>query len=100
MSAVESPRRARLRLRLADVDPELVLLDPESLDEAILGVVDDGSRPTHAVYSRTALARALARDMSPEDAEEWISYNVERSLPYMGPHAPSLVSEIPPEILS
>lgn len=92
MSAAEPHRRARLRARLADVEPELVLLDPESFDEAILGVADDGSRPAHIVYSREAVARILGRDMPPEDAEEWISYNIERSLPYMGPHAPSLVS--------
>lgn len=95
MSAAESPRRAELRLRLAAVDPEIVLLDPETLDEAVLGVVDDGHRPAHVVYSRAAVARVLERDMPPEDAEEWISYNVERSLPYMGPHAPSLLSEVP-----
>ena len=71
---------------------DALLIDPDYLDEAIIGVSHDG----RAVYSHKLLIEAYVKHdgMTPEDAEEWISYNVIRSIPYEGERAPIILFEI------
>ena len=53
---------------------------------AIIGLAKDNS---HVAYSREKLIECFmqADNISYEEAEEWIDYNVERSLPYYGERA-------------
>lgn len=80
-----------LRDRLVDAfgDDELLFLDPPSLDIAIVGIAERLNLPPVVVYDRQKLLEAfVAEGMSDDDAEEWISYNVERS--YVGERTPLL----------
>ena len=69
---------------------ETILLDPEYLDAAIVGVRDH-----RAMYDYSLLVQAYQEneDWTYEDAVEWIEYNTIRALPYMGRFAP-LVLEV------
>ena len=53
---------------------------------AIIGLAKDNS---HIAYSRDKLIECFmqADNISYEEAEEWVEYNVERSLPYYGEHS-------------
>lgn len=57
---------------------------------AIIGLAKDNS---HIAYSRERLVSCFmkANNWSWEEAEEWIEYNVERSLPYYGSTAPVIL---------
>ena len=57
---------------------------------AIIGLAKDNS---HVAYSRDKLIECFmqADNISYEVAEEWIEYNVERSLPYYGEHSPVIL---------
>lgn len=72
---------------LAEVHPEVVMLEPADLDVAILGLVDDGDTP-RLVYSKRGLIAALqtVNDWDYEAAEEWYSFNI--ACAYMGPNTP------------
>lgn len=58
----------------------LLVLDPRYLDSAIVGVTDD----SRVVYDYDKLKSAFmdAEGWDEEDADDWISYNTIRSLPY------------------
>ena len=57
---------------------------------AIIGLAKDNS---HVAYSREKLIDCFmkANGWSWEEVEEWIEYNVERSLPYYGSTAPIIL---------
>ncbi len=57
---------------------------------AIIGLAKDNS---HVAYSREKLVSCFmeVNSWSWEEAEEWIEYNVERSLPYYGSGAPVIL---------
>lgn len=59
----------------------LVVLDPRSLDSAIIGVTDD----SRVVYDYDKLKSAFmeSEQWDEEDADDWISYNTIRALPYV-----------------
>ncbi len=59
-------------------------------DDAIIGASTDG----RVVYDRTKLVEHFMNhdDMMLEEAEEWVSYNIERALPYFGVNAPIIVN--------
>lgn len=58
---------------------------------AIIGIAYDNS---HIAYSRERLIRCFvkANNWSWSEAEEWVEYNVERSLPYYGSRAPVILN--------
>ena len=64
--------------------------DRRSYYSAIIGLAKDNS---HVAYSREKLVSCFmeANSWSWEEAEEWIEYNVERSLPYYGSTAPVIL---------
>lgn len=75
-------------------ETEAPVLEPAAFDGGLVGFDHAGRR---LVYDRDRLAAALVEAgeaETVEDAYEWISYNTERSLPYMGPQAPVLVDVI------
>lgn len=80
---------------LAEINDKLVYIGdkPEEFKYAILGLTDDCN---HVVYSYNRLIEAfMERDgMSLEEADEWISVNVIRSLPYMGEFNPIVISDL------
>lgn len=80
-----------IREYLQEHEIDAVILDPEGLDKAIIGIGHDG----RLVYSYSLLVKAFmdTDGMSEEDAIEWIEYNTIRSIPYMGDTAPIIMYE-------
>lgn len=73
---------------LAEVHPEVIILEPPGLDNAILGLVDDGDEP-RLVYSRRKLIELLQvvnDGWGYEDAEEWYEFNIASM--HVGPNSP------------
>lgn len=69
------------------------LFEPESYDEAIIGVTEDGG----VVYSYDKLAEALILhdNMSYEDAIEWLDFNTVRTVPYIHEYQPTILMGFP-----
>lgn len=77
------------------------LLEPRALDEAILGCWTTPDGQVVALYDYHGLIEHFRKDSEdPEsedalfEAEEWISYNVMRALPYLGEKAPWVVVDV------
>ena len=79
-----------LREELSEMNPEATVFD--DLDEAIIGLAENG-KGIIAVYDNDAILRIfMDRDgMTGLEAQEYIDYNVTRSLPYMGDYAPVII---------
>jgi len=71
---------------------EVLILEPEYFDAAIVGITEDG----RLVYSYEALAEAIVENDGGtiEEAMEFIDYNTVRSLPYEGEKAPIITYKI------
>ena len=79
---------------LKSINEDLIYLGdkPEQYADAIVGITYDGN---HVIYSVEKFAECLMKEgMSHEEAEDWISYNTARAIPYMGEYAPILMNEI------
>ena len=65
--------------------------DRKAYYPAIIGLAKDKS---HIAYSYERLVRCYMKqnDWSWDEAEEWIEYNVERTLPYYGDKAPVILN--------
>lgn len=65
---------------------DTIVLEPDFLDEAIVGASSDGI----LIYDVDLLANAFVKhdNMTYEEAIEWIEYNTIRALPYMGEKHP------------
>ena len=74
-----------LREQLADESPEILLLDEEKFDDAIVGLSYKNSGLV-AVYDSYKIIEILNREMSYEEAAEYYTYNIEGS--YMGEKTP------------
>lgn len=78
---------------LQNINESLVYLGdkPEQYKDAIIGITYDSN---HVVYSLDKFIELLMNEgMTHEEAEDWVSYNTARSIPYMGECAPILVNE-------
>lgn len=75
-----------------EMDEGTVFLEPEWLDEAIVGYANVNGHDVLA-YGYSALITAFMKhdDMDYETAVEWVDYNTLRALPYMGAQAPIVV---------
>lgn len=73
---------------------EAVVLDPVSLDKAIIGISEEANGG-RVIYSYEKLVKAFmeTEGWSEEEAIEWIDYNTLRALPYMGASAPIIVMD-------
>lgn len=72
---------------------ELVLL--EGMDNAIVGIADDGLESPKVVYSKRGILDTLrGQGMSEDEALEWYGYNTVRALPYMGVSAPIVIDDM------
>jgi hypothetical protein len=72
------------RKKISEINPDAVLWD--NLDDAIIGITEDG----RVVYDIGMLEKVVWRNnkkyMSPDEAREWVSYNILQS--YVGEHTP------------
>lgn len=80
---------------------EAFVLEPRTLDDAIIGHRATDTGQVVALYDYHLLLDAFrkeAEDPDSEDAlfeaEEWISYNVIRALPYLGEKAPWVIVDV------
>lgn len=89
------PEEPPLRAQLAELDSELLLLDPaEQFDACILGIGSRCGSPDVIVYSVEAILDALVADgMTEEDAEEHFGFNIEGA--YVGERTPIYVRGLP-----
>ena len=67
------------------------VFDPDTLDEAIVGVFH-GPGGVVAAYSYDLLVEHFEQEMGEESAMEWVDYNVVRAVPYMGERAPKILA--------
>ena len=75
-----NPKRKAVCELLEDRQESALLMD--GYEDAIIGLIE--SKGMHVVYSRAKMIECdMARGMSYGDADEWISYNPERAIPYM-----------------
>lgn len=80
-----------IRETLANLDENMLLLEEEMYDEAIIGISSDG----RVAYDYDKLVEIIVKewDCSPEDAIDHIEYNIIRSLPYFE-NSPIIVSTL------
>lgn len=58
-------------------EDDLLFMDPETFDEAIIGVSDPSpGRSRAVVYDRAKVIEILERDMPNEEAEEHFQFNI------------------------
>lgn len=79
---------------LKNLNESLIYLGdkPEQYQDAIVGVTYDGN---HIIYSVEKFTECLIKEgMTYEEAADWISYNTQRAIAYMGEFAPILMNEI------
>lgn len=94
-----------VRNRLDEIDPEALanLRLITGMEGAMIGVAENLTGNTVAVYGRELCIRILVRkyikecpgklaDQAYMEAQEWLSYNVERALLYEGEFAPIIVA--------
>lgn len=65
---------------------EVVIFENPSFDEAFIGVSDDD----RAIYDFDKMVDCLSKDMTVEEAVEFIEYNTIRALPYV-PKSPIIL---------
>lgn len=76
---------------------DLLILDNHAYDKSIIGISNDG----RLIYDYESMVREYCHDekCSEDDAVEWIEYNTERALPYMGDGAPIIINETKDSII-
>lgn len=74
-------QRQSVRDMIAEVNGSAVVFDNPSFDNSIIGISTDGK----VIYSYSKMIYELAEEdnISTEDAEDFISYNTIRMLPYI-----------------
>jgi hypothetical protein len=65
----------------------------DGFDSALIGVAHRCGETHRAVYDRDRMLRILERDMTAEEAEEHLSFNIEGA--YCGPHTPMIMQRVP-----
>jgi hypothetical protein len=80
-----------LREKLSDTfGPELMFLDDQDFDAAILGVAQKADGHDVVVYDTVRVLQVLERDMPYEDAVEYFDFNI--SCAYLGPTTPMFLN--------
>jgi len=77
------------RNHIAEINEELLLLEPDVFDEAIIGIAERAGGMMAVAYDRTRCIDILARDMSREEAEEFFEFNTIGA--WVGEHTPVFV---------
>jgi len=78
--------KRNIREELEEINPEMILLD--GLDDCIIGV----SSKDCAIYSYDRLVRHFNKDMSYEEAIEYVEFNIVGA--YMGEYTPVIMYSI------
>jgi len=82
-----------MREALADLDEDLLFMDPESFDEAIMGYIERANSPPVVCYNKDKVLEILMKDgMDWEEAEEYYYYNIVGA--YMGERTPVFLETI------
>lgn len=78
-----------IRDEIQEYTTDACILTEEYYDSAIVGISTDD----RVVYAFTKMVDALANaeNMTPEQAQEYIEYNILRAIPYLGDKAPIIV---------
>lgn len=80
-----------IRDAINEMDGEFLLLEPASMDAAIVGLVSGFGMQDVVCYDRDKVIEILMQDgMSEEEAEEYFSYNIEGA--YMGDATPMFLT--------
>lgn len=81
-----------IREQVAEIDPELILLEPETFDAAILGVVEQAGGMHAVCYSREKCIQVLMKDndWDRDDAEEFFEFNTAGA--FVGEKTPMFLS--------
>jgi hypothetical protein len=96
--AIETIRRLREQLRkvqyvpaikdeIEDINPAAMFID--GMDDAIVGFAIQWGSPALVVYDAERVIEILSKDMSPEEASEFFSFNIECA--YVGPGTPLIL---------
>lgn len=74
------------------IEDDVTFFEPEEYFEAVIGLTTDG----RLVYSREKIIGILmdVNGMTNEEAEEWVEFNMVRTLPYMGEKHPEILYEL------
>jgi hypothetical protein len=80
-----------IRQIIAEIDPELVLLDPpDAYDKCIIGIASRIGQEDCIAYDRDKVIRELMSDgMNEEDAEDFFSFNIAGA--YVGARTPIFI---------
>jgi len=79
-----------MREMIEEHNPDALILEPKELDKAIIGISYEGK----VIYSYIKLVDLFMtlNTWSSEDAEEWISYNINGS--YIGEYTPIIMYDL------
>ena len=82
-------RTNEIRNMMEDENPEALFAD--GFDDAIIGICRKAGDSSVVAYSYEKCVEVLInqQEMSPEDAIEWMEFNVVSA--YMGPHTPVFI---------
>ncbi|MBU9199962.1 hypothetical protein KTD31_00915 [Burkholderia multivorans] len=88
MSETESPIRAVLN----DLEGPFRLLEPASMDEAIVGLAERAGMPPLVCYDRQKVIDLLRKNdgMAEDEAEEFFEFNIGGA--YLGPESPMFIT--------
>lgn len=76
-----------IRDEISELDPEALYMD--GFDDAIIGIATRCGQPLLVVYSYDKCIEVLAKDMTEQEAEEYMSFNVEGA--WVGERTPIIV---------
>jgi hypothetical protein len=79
-----------IKKEIEELNPAALFID--GMDDAIVGYAVQWGSPPLAVYDRERIIEILAKDMSPEEAEEFFEFNIECA--YVGPGTPMILYRV------
>jgi hypothetical protein len=79
---------------LSELDEDVLVLDPDSFDAAIVGLVSRIDRPAVVCYSVEKILEVLMEDgMDEEEAREYYEFNILGA--YVGEATPMFLEDLP-----
>jgi hypothetical protein len=84
------PESEQMRDWVALRDEEMIVLEGDGFDAAILGIVTGAGQPDRVLYSRQGVIDALVdQGMDLDGAVEWFEFNISGA--YMGEKSPAFL---------
>lgn len=77
-----------------DFESSFIILEPNYLDEAILGFSNEKGIRLISSYNKIIKAYVDNENFNEEKALDFVEYNTIRALPYMGDNAPIILYDI------